>query len=59
MTKEEYNEVPVEYCTTCRSLAIVAMDDGTAFCEKCGSTEIAITHIEDWKEKNVKHIKTE
>lgn len=44
----EYNDIPVEYCSHCLSLAILDMD-GTPYCDKCGSTDISSTHISQWE----------
>lgn len=50
MTKEEYNDIPVEYCKDCLSLKIKDMSD-IPYCDECGSTDIEETHIKDWEEK--------
>ena len=47
--KKEYNDIPVHYCTTCLSLAIMGFDDDTLFCNKCGSTKTATTNITEWE----------
>lgn len=49
LTKEVYNNIPVSYCKECLSLKIrsVASLDA-AYCEDCGGTDIAETHIEEW-----------
>ncbi len=50
MTKEEYNQEPVYYCTRCLSLAQKTFL-GQCYCENCGSTESSSTTIEDWENK--------
>ncbi len=49
-SKEDYNQEPVYYCAFCHSLAVRVLDDDTSYCDKCGSTVIATTDIESWKE---------
>lgn len=44
----DYNDVPVEYCSHCLSLAILDME-GIPYCDKCGSTDISSTHIQLWE----------
>lgn len=44
----QYNNIPVEFCTCCLSLAVRDVD-GTAYCSKCGSTDINKTNIFDWE----------
>ena len=39
LSKEDYNNEPVYYCTECMSLRIRNID-GTDYCDKCGSTNI-------------------
>ena len=39
LSKEEYNNEPVYYCSDCLSLRIRDID-GTEYCDKCGSTNI-------------------
>jgi hypothetical protein len=59
MTKKEYNDVPVAYCTKCISLRIVSLtgmkevnfDTPKHYCDNCGSAEINETHIENFKLK--------
>jgi len=46
----DYNKEPVYYCTRCLSLYIRNIGD-LDYCEKCGSTSIQETQIEDWEEK--------
>ena len=49
LTKEEYNEVPVYYCTCCLSLDIRRSESGD-YCDDCGSTDTWVTTITDWEE---------
>lgn len=44
----DYNEEPVVYCKRCLSLAI-RTEDGTEYCDKCGSTEVESANIFDWE----------
>ena len=44
---EEYNDIPVHYCTKCGSLRIIIFDNDTDYCDECGSTDIAEAHIEE------------
>lgn len=39
LSKEDYNNEPVYYCSECLSLKIRDID-GTDYCDKCGSTNI-------------------
>lgn len=48
--KEEYNNIPVVYCKNCLSLKIRVLDEDVDYCDDCGSTELASTDIETWKE---------
>lgn len=50
---EEFNNEPVYYCEHCLSLCIKSIA-GEDYCENCGSTDIATTHINKWKEMCVK-----
>lgn len=45
---EEYNSVPVHYCSECMSLKILSVD-GIDYCEKCGNTDIKEANIFDWE----------
>tara|TARA_R110000851_G_scaffold71614_3_gene159202 strand:+ start:5521 stop:5742 length:222 start_codon:yes stop_codon:yes gene_type:complete len=59
MTKEEYNDVPVSYCTKCISLKVITLtgmdnlkfDTPEHYCSNCGNAEIGETHIENFKLK--------
>lgn len=50
MTKDEYNQEPVYYCTRCLSLAQTSLL-GQCYCENCGSTESASATIYEWENK--------
>ena len=61
LSKEDYNNEPVYYCTQCLSLRIRSLED-MEYCDKCGSTNIEQTHIEEWeqmyeKKYNSKYLK--
>ena len=49
---EDYNSEPVYYCKHCLSLAVLNIPDvpDTCYCDKCGSTDIASSSIEEWEE---------
>ena len=51
LLKEEYNKIPVFYCTECGSLAIMKLADteDSCYCDKCGCTDIKETTIEEWE----------
>lgn len=49
MTKEEYNDIPVMYCSSCLSLLVEEDELIGDYCHQCGCTEIKETHIEDWE----------
>ena len=53
LSKEEYNNEPVYYCSECLSLKIRDID-GTDYCDKCGSTNINQTHINEWEQMYVR-----
>ena len=44
----QYNDIPVEYCAHCLSLAIMDAD-GIPYCNECGSTDIKEANIFDWE----------
>ena len=44
----QYNDIPVEYCAHCLSLAIMDAD-GIPYCNECGSTDIKKANIFDWE----------
>lgn len=48
LSKEDYNNEPVLYCSECLSLRIRNIDD-TDYCDKCGSTDIKEANIHDWE----------
>lgn len=51
-SKQEYNKEPVFYCKNCLSLKIktVQVDSNLDYCDECGSTDIAQTSIEEWRD---------
>ena len=46
----EYNDIPVYYCTECLSLKIISLNDEQCFCDECGNTDIEECNIKDWEE---------
>ncbi len=51
--KQNFNNVPVTYCTTCLSLKVkdVVVDHKKVnCCMDCGNTPTAETHIEEWQD---------
>jgi len=56
--KQEYDDIPVLYCSRCLSLKIMEDDVMGDYCPECGSTDIQEANIEDWiklYEKQYKH----
>lgn len=49
LTKEDYNNEPVYYCSSCLSLLIRELDNNICFCDECGDTDIKTSHIEEWE----------
>jgi hypothetical protein len=49
LSKEDYNNEPVYYCSDCLSLRIRDID-GVNYCDKCSSTNIEQTHIQEWEQ---------
>jgi hypothetical protein len=51
-TKEDYNDVPVEFCSkaTCCSLNIKEDEDGSVYCNDCGCLKTTKAHIKVWEE---------
>lgn len=49
--KEEYNSIPVHFCTECLSLKVmrVAGMEGACYCDDCGCTDIKEASIEEWE----------
>lgn len=47
--KEEYNAIPVYYCSECLSLKVITLD-GQDFCDKCGNINIKQCSIYEWEE---------
>jgi hypothetical protein len=56
-SKEEYNNIPVHYCTKCLSLNILVYDEDTSYCNDCGNTDIVEAHINEVLELQTKKIK--
>lgn len=55
LQKEDYNNIPVHYCTKCLSLKILVYDKDTSYCDDCGCTDIEEAHIDEFlKLKNNK-----
>ena len=56
MSKIDYNEEPVYYCTECLSLKIRSIDNmpDSGYCDNCGSTDISSIDIANW-ERRYKH----
>ena len=50
LSKEEYNEIPVHYCSRCLSLKIRIMGDTEDYCDVCGCTDILTTNINEWEQ---------
>lgn len=50
LTTEDYNNIPVHYCTRCLSLKIKILDKYVDYCDNCGSTNIDSCHIDEWQE---------
>ena len=50
--KEEYNNIPVEFCSkaTCCSLNIKEDEDGSVYCDDCGGLKVSKAPIEVWEE---------
>ena len=50
--QSNYNDEPVHYCKHCLSLSNpIVLDDGTEYCEFCGSTEFVDSHIDEWEKQ--------
>lgn len=49
---EDYNDVPVHYCSQCLSLKIINIPGSKdeCYCDICGNTEVKQAHIEEWEE---------
>lgn len=55
MTKEEYNNEPIHYCSECLSLKIktIASDSDLTYCDECGGTDIHTAHINEWRQRYI------
>lgn len=64
MSKEDYNDEPVLFCSACLSLAIQKLDEviirngddvriikDQLFCRVCGTSDIATANIKEWERK--------
>ena len=51
LPKEEYDKIPVFFCTDCLSLAIMGVTgvEDASYCDKCGSTAIEQASIDEWQ----------
>lgn len=49
MSKEDYNNEPVFFCSHCLSLKVLSLNETTDFCDECGNTEIKEAHISEWE----------
>lgn len=55
--KDDYNNVPVEYCKICLSLKSLTLSynntvkSNIAYCGDCGNSEIDVCHIEEHQKK--------
>ncbi len=49
LSKDDYNNIPIYYCTKCLSLAIRIEGDFN-YCDSCGNTEVQESNIKDWEE---------
>lgn len=51
--KNDFNNVPVVYCTTCLSLnikTVKGVTEDVPYCCKCGNFDTKTAHIVDWEE---------
>lgn len=46
LTKEDYNNIPIVFCTRCLSLKIVIIDD-MDYCAECSSTSMQEATIKE------------
>lgn len=44
------SEEEVYYCKDCLSLRIKSMGEEFLFCDHCGSTEVGVASLENWKQ---------
>lgn len=47
--QQEYNDIPVHYCTECLSLKVRYLKDEGNYCDHCHSTDTKEAHIHDWE----------
>ena len=47
----DYDSITVYYCKNCLSLRILDIDamEESDYCDECGSTEIAVSTIDEWE----------
>lgn len=49
--KEDYNKIPIHYCSSCLSLRVRILDDEIDYCDECGCSKIETSNIETWQAK--------
>lgn len=49
LTTEDYNNIPVCYCSRCLSLKIKTVGEDMDYCDDCGNTNITEAHIDEWE----------
>lgn len=55
MTKKEYQDEPVHYCSNCLSIRIKELADvNLDICEDCGNTDIEESHFDEWNKLYVR-----
>ena len=47
---EEYNKIPLHFCTHCLSLNIKILEGENDYCDQCGDTSISSNTVEHWEE---------
>lgn len=50
MTKEDYNNEPIHYCSNCLAINAKVLDDieDIYMCQDCGNTDILETDVDTW-----------
>lgn len=48
LSKEEYNNIPVVFCSRCLSLKIMIIGD-MEYCSECSSTHVQEASIQEWE----------